>query len=106
VCLVPYESSRGLVCVFYCTQAVTSDYFTFHEWINVIIKLCCSDKNGNIYTNSEMTDILFIHGLIDGNIKETCRLHQEWLPGHRIPGRSRYNRIHQHTRDIAASVLH
>jgi hypothetical protein len=54
-----------------------------------MVKLCCSDENGNIYTNLEITDMHFIHGFADENTKEACSLHQELFPGHRIQERSR-----------------
>jgi hypothetical protein len=44
-----------------------------------MVKLCY-DESGNIYTNSEITDMHFILGLADENTKEACCPLQELVP--------------------------
>jgi len=57
--------------------------------------LCYLKNDDNFYTNSEMTDIHFMHGRAKNNASKAARLYYAAYPNRRQPSRRMFSKIHQ-----------
>ncbi|GFT88940.1 uncharacterized protein TNCV_907221 [Trichonephila clavipes] len=60
--------------------------------------------NMNSYTNAELADIHFIHGLANGNGRVAVRLYREKYPTRRQPNHQMFARVHQNLETIRVTI--